>query len=212
MAYLDWLGTYAIRYGVAIHAWVLMTNHVHLLMTPTSPAHASQLMQALGRRYVRHVNDAHERSGTLWEGRYRACAVHADDYLLACMQYIELNPVRAGLAADPADYRWSSYRRNAFGRPDPIISAHDLYTELGESAIDRQAAYRELFKAQPDEAAVSRIRTATVAGHLVATEGVRKEAEAQRGVPLGGRTRGRPKKTRTPELTVGLDRQTLIRL
>ena len=139
VAYLHWLDRYARRLGVALHAWVLMSNHVHLLLTPPSPAQASRLMQALGRRYVRYVNHTYRRSGTLWEGRFRACAVHAEDYLLSCMRYIELNPVRAGMVADPGDYRWSSYRQNGLGLADTMLTEHPLYTDLGETSPSRQA-------------------------------------------------------------------------
>ncbi len=194
VAYLHWLDRYARRLGVALHAWVLMSNHVHLLLTPPSPAHASRLMQALGRRYVRYVNLTYRRSGTLWEGRFRACAVHAEDYLLSCMRYIELNPVRAGMVADPGDYRWSSYRQNGLGLADPMLTEHPLYTDLGETSPSRQAAYRSLFRAQLEESALAGIRVATASGHLLAGEQFRKEIEAARGVLLGPAPRGRPRK------------------
>jgi putative transposase len=191
--YLLWLGRYAARFSVAIHAWVLMGNHVHLLVTPPSPAHASRLMQALGRRYVRYVNEAHDRSGTLWEGRFRACAVHAEDYLLACMRYIELNPVRAGLAGSPGDYRWSSFGGNALGHADRLLSEHELYTRLGDSRTGRLTAYREMFAGRLHDAVLAGIREATMSGHLLATELARKRLELERGRLLGPAPIGRPK-------------------
>ncbi len=194
-AFLLWLGRHAARLGIAIHAWVLMTNHVHLLLTPPSPADVSLLMQILGRRYVRHFNDAHNRSGTLWEGRFRACAVHAEDYLLTCMRYIELNPVRAGMASEPGAYPWSSYRRNALGRPDQLVTEHLVYTRLGASLPERQTAYRNLFCADTDEAVLTGIRTATASGHLLAGERFRKEFGKTRGLQLGPAIRGRPRKS-----------------
>ena len=193
-AYLYWLGRYAAGLGVSIHAWVLMTNHVHLLLTAPSTGHASLLMQVLGRRYVRHFNDTYGRSGTLWEGRFRACAVHAEDYLLACMRYIELNPVRAQIARAAETYAWSSYRRNALGRTDRLVTEHTVYTRLGASAEARQSAYRDLFRADKDAAVLADIRTATASGHLLAGDQVRKEVGRTRGLQLGPATRGRPRK------------------
>lgn len=192
--YLKWLGRYALQHGVAIHAWVLMSNHVHLLLTAPAPANASRLLQALGRRYVRHVNDTYERSGTLWEGRFRACAVHAEDYLLACMRYIELNPVRAGVAGDPGAYRWSSYRGNALGLTDPLLSEHPLFTQLGRSPADRSSSYCELFRGHIPETTLAEIRGATARGHLLASERARKEIESARGRLLGPAPIGRPRK------------------
>jgi putative transposase len=201
-AYLHWLRRYAEPLGVQLHAYALMSNHVHLLLTPQRPEHASRLMQALGRRYVRYVNEKYGRSGTLWEGRFRACGVHAEDYLLACMRYIELNPVRAGLAASPELYRWSSHRHNAQGVDDPLLTAHALYTGLGSGAAERRTAYRALFGSELDEATLDRIRAATNKGHLLAPEDVRRLAEARLGQPLGPAPRGRPwrkiKSTLTP--------------
>ncbi len=204
-AYLHWLGHYAAGLGIAVHAWVLMTNHVHLLLSPPTAGHASRLMQALGRRYVRHFNHAYRRSGTLWEGRYRACAVHADDYLLACMRYIELNPVRAGLVQDPATYRWSSYRCNGLGQADRLVTSHALYLALGDDPVSCQGAYRELFRAHLDEPALLEIRSATTSGHLLAAERFRKEVEVARGVRLGPALRGRPRK----DAGAGLDGEQL---
>ncbi len=199
-AYLFWLGRYAARLGVAIHAWVLMTNHVHLLLTPPSTEQASRLMQILGRRYVRYFNDEHMRSGTLWEGRFRACAVHAEAYLLTCMRYIELNPVRAEIARDPGTHPWSSYRRNALGRADQLVTEHPLYTGPGASHLERQAGYRDLFRGNLDETALTDIRGATASGHLLAGERLRKEIEAARGLRLGPAPRGRPPKDSGGEL------------
>ena len=200
-ACLYWLSRYADARGTRLHAYVLMTNHVHLLLTPERPDQASRLMQALGRRYVRYVNEKYRRSGTLWEGRFRACGVHAEDYLLACMRYIELNPVRAGLAASPELYRWSSYRRNGRGDNDPLLREHAIYTALGREPAERQAAYRALFRAELNEHTVADIRAATNSGHLLAAEGVRRQAEASLGQPLGPAPRGRPPRKNKSTLT-----------
>jgi putative transposase len=131
--YLGWLLAAAREHGCAIHAYVLMTNHVHLLLTPARADSLPRLMQSLGRRYVRYVNDAHRRTGTLWEGRYRAAPIDSEAYLLACCRYIELNPMRARMVRSPRDYRWSSYRANALGAADPLVRPHALYLTLGRS-------------------------------------------------------------------------------
>lgn len=191
--YLHWLGHASREFEVELHAWVLMDNHVHLLLTPSAPEWASRLMQALGRRYVRYFNHRHGRSGTLWEGRFRACAVHAEGYLLACMRYIELNPVRAGMTGDPGGHRWSSYRRNALGLADPLLTEHPLYTRLGASPTARQRAYCDLFGERLEDASLANIRTATASGHLLASQEFRKEVEAARGVRLGPAAIGRPR-------------------
>lgn len=196
--YLLWLGRYARRFAVAVHAWVLMGNHVHLLATPPSPAHASRLMQALGRRYVRYVNELHGRSGTLWEGRFRACAVHGEDYLLACMRYIELNPVRAGLSRSPDEYAWSSYRGNALGRADPLLTEHPLYTGLGATLAERCDAYRQIFAGHVSNAELTEIRAATASGYLLANQGSRRKLESERGRLLGPAPIGRPRAAEEP--------------
>jgi putative transposase len=125
-----------------VHAYVLMPNHVHLLLTPTESHSLGRLMQALGRRYVMWFNRRHTRTGTLWEGRYRACVIESERYLFACSRYIEMNPVRAGLVADPAEYRWSSYAHHVGLQPEPIIVEHPLIWSLGNTPFERQAAYR----------------------------------------------------------------------
>lgn len=198
-AYLHWLRGYASEYGVGIHAWVLMENHVHLLATPASPNCASRLMQALGRRYVRHFNHRHGRTGTLWEGRFRACAVHAEDYLLSCMRYIELNPVRAGICAVPGGYRWSSHRGNAMGLVDTLLTPHPLYTRLGAGPAERQQAYRNLFLSPLEGIPIADIRAATQSGHLLASEQIRNQIEAARGVLLGPAPMGRPNRKMTED-------------
>ena len=138
------LGEYAHTSGVAIHAYVLMTNHFHLLATPDEPQSIPQMMQAVGRRYVRYFNQRQARTGTLWEGRYRSTLIQSERYLLTCMAYIDLNPVRAGLVGDAADYPWSSHAHYTGRRYDKLISPHPLYWELGNTPFAREAAYAEL--------------------------------------------------------------------
>ena len=160
--YLEDLDAVTKQISVAIHAYVLMTNHVHLLVTPNESGGISRLMQGLGRRYVAYVNGRYKRSGTLWEGRYKASLVDDEAYLLACMRYIELNPVRAGMVDHPGDYRWSSYAGNARGLDVALrVTPHDRYIALGKNALLRQQAYRELFRRSLAAEQVHDIRQAT---------------------------------------------------
>jgi len=155
--YLHYLREFAERFGCAIHAYVLMTNHVHLLLTPEREDSAPLLMKHLGQRYVQYVNRTYHRSGTLWEGRFRSCLTQSEDYVLACYRYIELNPVRAGMVRRPQDYRWSSYHANGLGRTDALLTPHEEYLRLGRNDQDRREAYRALFRAHVDEALVEEI-------------------------------------------------------
>lgn len=140
---LDLLDASARKFGVAIHAYVLMANHFHLLATPPSTDALSQMMQAVGRRYVRYFNDTQKRSGTLWEGRYRSTVIQAERYLLPCMAYMDINPVRAGVAAQARDYLWSSHGHYIGQRIDKLITPHSLVWELGNTPFAREAAYAE---------------------------------------------------------------------
>jgi putative transposase len=142
--YLERLAQGLKRHAVALHAYVLMTNHVHLLLTASSPTGISKVMQSVGRRYVQHINWKYSRTGGLWEGRYKSSVVAEEDYLLRCYLYIEMNPVRAGIVADPADYPWSSFRCNAKGEWNPLVTPHASYLQLGIDAASRQQAYAEL--------------------------------------------------------------------
>ena len=145
-AYLSILSEVSITYGCQVHAYVLMTNHIHLLVTPLGLDSLSKMMQSLGRRYVHYINHSYARSGTLWEGRYKASLVQTERYLLTCYRYIELNPVRAGMVASPGDYLWSSYHANAFGEDNKNIICHEEYLRLGTTWIERYKVYRELFR------------------------------------------------------------------
>ena len=149
--YLNSLEASAKRYRVNVHAYALMTNHVHLLVTPTDDSGPSRMMQQLGRRYVRYFNTKYQRSGTLWEGRFRSSLIDTDRYLLACYRYIELNPVRARMVATPSAYRWTSYKTNAFGARSALITPHDVWISLGTCTSTRQKNYRRLFDDEVDE-------------------------------------------------------------
>ena len=192
--YLRWLGALAQREDCAVHAWVLMTNHVHLLITPGAPDSLARLMQSLGRRYVGYVNRRYGRTGTLWEGRYKASLVQTEEYLLNCLRYIELNPVRAGLSADPGAYRWSSYRHHAFGAPDPLESRHPVYVSLGDDDFARQEAYRALLLGKSEASSEGIIREATFQCRPIGDEQFRKSVSARLGVGTEPVPRGRPRK------------------
>lgn len=201
-AYLVWLGEAAERHGCLIHAYVLMTNHAHLLLTPQVAGAISKVMQSLGRRYVQYVNACYRRSGTLWEGRYKASLIDSERYLLTCYRYIELNPVRAGMVAEPGQYRWSSYGWHGQGMADRLITDHGEYWALGRDESARQAAYRDLFRDALDPRVVEDIRSALNQCRLCGSERFKDEIEStlQRRVRPG--KAGRPKKLVDSEIPV----------
>jgi len=197
--YLDWLCEHAAKTGCQVHAYVLMTNHVHLLVSAERLEAPGALMKALGQRYVQYVNRTYRRSGTLWEGRFRSCVTQEEDYLLACQRYIELNPVRAGMVEHPAEYRWSSYRGNAQGEPDVLLKPHSLYLALGKDAASRVAVYRELFRYELESALVDEIRRATNGNYALGNAAFATQvsmALGRRAVP--GKP-GRPCRSEAPE-------------
>lgn len=159
--FLEWLEEYADKTGCDIHAYVLMTNHVHLLLTPQTEKSAGVMMKHLGQRYVQYINRKYRRSGSLWEGRFRSSLTQEEDYVMACYRYIELNPVRADMVKHPAEYKWSSYRTNAQGEKSTLVIAHNLYLKLAGNQIDRQERYRELFRQHLAPRLVDEIRSST---------------------------------------------------
>ena len=161
LVYLDLLRRAARAAECAIHAYVLMGNHVHILATPASRESPGQMMKAVGERYVRYFNERHERTGTLWDGRFKSCLVHSETYLMVCYRYIELNPLRAGMVSEPLQYRWSSHPTNAKGARDPLITPHYIYQSLGPDDEARQSAYRALFAQDIAEEHVVALRDAT---------------------------------------------------
>jgi len=197
--YLGWLEEYAQASDCAIHSYVLMTNHVHLLLTPQTSGGASELMKRLGQRYVQYINRTYRRSGTLWEGRFRSCLTQEEDYVLACHRYIELNPVRANIVGHPAEYRWSSYRRNAQGEASRFLTDHFIYTKLGSSKEARQAAYRELFRTQIKPGLVDEIRNATNGNYALGNSRFQKHVADMLGRRVTPGNSGRPRKAREPE-------------
>lgn len=177
--YLGKLRAAADKHACRIHAYVLMTNHVHLLITPEQQGGIGKLMQMLGRYYVQYFNYHYERTGTLWEGRYKATLIDSEAYLLTCMRYIELNPVRAGMVDHPSEYPWSSYPHNADGQADPMIAPHREYRRLGEAPNERQAAYRQLFRGRLAEDTLHTIREATNKAWVLGNDRFRQKIERQ---------------------------------
>ena len=191
--YLEWLKEYAEKTGCKIHAYVLMTNHVHLLVSTEKAEAVGAMMKALGQRYVQYINKMYKRTGTLWEGRYKSCPTQAETYLLACQRYIELNPVRANMVNHPAEYKWSSYAVNAQGADTKIIKPHPLYLALGLDAASRQAAYRELFRYQLDIGLVDEIRKATNGNYALGNALFVQQIEDALGRRVTAGKAGRPK-------------------
>lgn len=192
-AYLHWLGEALIKERCALHAYALMTNHVHLLLTPAKAESVPKLIIALGRRYVQYINKTYRRTGTLWDSRYKSSLIQAETYLLACQRYIELNPVRAAMVDDPAHYRWTSYRANGLGQFSPILTPHALYLALGEDEGARQKAYRALFRAQLDKAAVDEIRLALNQNQPLGNERFYARIEKLTGQRREAKPQGRPR-------------------
>ena len=192
--YLAFLESAARKYPCQVHAYVLMSNHVHLLVTPLAPGALPLLMQHLGGLYVRYVNRAFQRTGTLWEGRYKASLVDSERYLMGCYRYIELNPVRAGMVRHPADYPWSSYRRHALGEPSEVVVDHPLYEALGATPEDRAAAYRELVESGMDDRLLRVIRESLNQCRVLGSDRFKDDIEITLRRPVRAAKRGRPKR------------------
>lgn len=167
-AYLEGLARHAAASGCAVHGYVLMGNHVHLLLTPARADSVASLLHHLGDHYARHLGEAHGHTAPVWDERPEIRPVFPRRYLLGCMRYIEMNPVRAGLVGRPQDYRWSSYGANALGAAHPLITPHAFYYALGRTPAERQAAYRELFQGRVlrQPAAIYRLDPAEIPGCL----------------------------------------------
>ena len=200
--YLEHLRAACDAHGCVVHAYVLMTNHVHLLVTQTRVRGLSRTMQCLGRRYVKYVNDVYRRTGTLWEGRYKASLVSCDAYLFACYRYIELNPVRAGMVEHPGGYRWSSYRCNAEGIEDALVSAHETYLSLGSDGRTRRRRYCALFRSDLEPDMISEIRACANSDLVFGNERFKDEIEQALGRRARPGKSGRPKKTDPDEQKV----------
>ncbi|MBA1148595.1 transposase [Ectothiorhodospiraceae bacterium WFHF3C12] len=195
--FLEWLAECAEEASCRVHAYVLMTNHVHLLLTPQRWDSAGLLLKRLGQRYVQYVNRTYRRSGTLWEGRFRSCLVADERYVLTCQRYIELNPVRAGMVEHPAEYPWSSYRCSARGESSDVLTPHSAYLELGNTMPERLTAYRSLFEDALGTEVVHEIRSATNGNYALGSERFREEVERTLGRRVAPGRPGRPKKALT---------------
>jgi putative transposase len=171
-----------------------MGNHIHLLVTPAQRGSVGAMLQELGRRYVRIINALHGRTGTLWEGRFKSSLIDSEAYLLTCHRYIEFNPVRAGLVAHPAAYRWSSHEHYAAGKLDGLITEHERFSGLGRDREERQAAFRELFENDIDPETLARIRDSVNAGCALGPPAFLEAVKARVGRPVGVPKRGRPTK------------------
>ncbi len=191
------LGKAAQENGCDIHAYALMTNHIHLLLTPQLENSISKMMQSVGRRYVQYFNYRQNRTGTLWEGRYKATLIDSERYLLTCMRYIEMNPVRASMVTRPGEYPWSSYLCHAEGETDTLISEHGLYISLGRNKEERQSAYRALFDAVMEESDVEAIRSATNKGWVLGDGAFKEKMALKTARRLNPLPKGRPR--RLPE-------------
>lgn len=187
--YLEQLELQAMKCGCLVHAYCLMTNHVHLLVTPAEKASASLMMKHLGQRFVQYINRRYHRSGTLWEGRFKSCITQEECYVLACYRYIELNPVRAGMVSQPQYHQWSSYKFNTHGNRDSCITPHNLYVGFGATLEVRLAAYRALVENAMNENDIKAIRSATNGNLVLGNNRFQREIEKA----LGQRTYlGRP--------------------
>jgi len=191
---LDCLATVAAEEAVAVHAYVLMTNHLHLLMTAVRDDGVPRVMKRVGQRYVQHVNRTYHRTGGLFEGRFRSSLIEADAYLLACQRYIELNPVRASMVQAPGAYPWSSYQSNALGVSDPVLTPHRLYCDLGDSDEARLIAYRRLFQDELSAELLQCLRDCTNAGFVLGSARFERQIAAMLGRRTWKGSPGRPRK------------------
>ena len=181
------------RYGISVHAYCLMTNHIHFLVTPHTEQSISKAMSVIGSRYAYYFNRSYKRTGTIWEGRHKSSLVQSERYLLTCMRYIELNPVVANMVSKPEEYKWSSYLVNAWGKESALVQ-HDEYLRLDKDKDRRGYAYRELFKHHLSEHEIHLIEKAEEYCQPVSDDGFRKQIESRYGIKLGKMKKGRPKK------------------
>jgi len=192
LAFINWLRDASRQFKVAVHAYVLMTNHLHLLATPSDEQGLSKMMQWIGRHYVPYFNRKYGRTGTLWQGRYKATVIEADHYLMTCCRYIETNPVRSGLVASAGDYSWSSYPHHIGLKSDPVITDHPLYWALGNTPFDREIAYKALIEQGVNEDDVAALTEATLKGWAIGSERFKSLLERQTLRRVRKSKRGRP--------------------
>jgi putative transposase len=198
---LSTLKEVAAQYRISVHAYVLMDNHLHLLVTPPAAEALSRMMQSLGRRYVGWFNSRHQRSGTLWEGRFRAGLIEGERHLLACMRYIELNPVRAGLCSEAVQWPWSSAAHHLGLGRSPLVTEHEMYWTLGNTPFEREHAYRELLNQGVSRQEQMEFTDAVLRGRPLGSEGFLKPLAVDHPAVAVRRPRGRPRKPPKPEPT-----------
>ena len=191
-AFLWWLREYSEKYQVDVHAWALLEDHLHLLSTPNTAGGLSRMVQALGRQYVRFFNQQNQRSGTLWEGRYRSCLVQPAKYLLQVCRYIELNPVRLSLVSHAGDYNWSSFQLNAKGKPSALCKPHAEYLKLGETKEERTEKYLAYCEQSTNEELLKEIRDSINKGLAIGDESFKMEVEKMTGRRVRSLKSGRP--------------------
>jgi len=194
--YLEKLDSACKRFGCDLHAYVLMTNHVHLLMSPQYSEGISKIMQSIGRYYVQYFNYRYKRTGTLWEGRYKSTLLDSESYLLTCYRYIELNPVRAGMVDHPSEYRWSSYDCNAQSHSNSLITPHNLYMNLGCSPVERSGSYRALFDGHIEARDLDEIREATNRSWVLGSDHFKARVEALTAMQAKPKARGGDRKSK----------------
>lgn len=193
--YLNLLSQTSVLYDVAVHAYVLMTNHIHMLLTPDQTDSISRMTRVVGSRYAQYVNKKYRRTGTLWEGRHKSSPVDTETYLLKCYRYIELNPVRAKMVDRPGDYPWSSYAANALGEDIFMLRPHAVYSRLGTTKEKRCMAYRQIVGQALDDRDLQAIGIATHYCSPLGDDRFRESVEAKLGAPVGQQSRGRPRKS-----------------
>jgi putative transposase len=196
--YLFHLGRLLAKAGCVLHAHCLMTNHVHLLLTPNSSDSCGALMKGIGQLHTQYMNRRYGRTGSLWEGRFRSCLVQAEDYLLACYRYIEMNPVRANLVSHPTEYRWSSYSTNAEGKESALVMPHDEYARLGSTEEERRDRYKELIAEVLDSRLIDAIRAATNGNFALGDAPFRQQVSIALGRRASRGSPGRPRAYETP--------------
>ncbi|RJG07268.1 transposase [Noviherbaspirillum cavernae] len=191
-AFLAWLREASRQFKVAIHAYVLLPDHLHVLATPADQVGLGRMMQWVGRQYVPYFNNKYGRAGTLWQGRYKATVIDAEKYFMTCSRYIELNPVRAGIVGSAAEYPWSSYVHHAGGKPDPLITDHAMYWALGNTPFDREANYRNLAEQALTLQEVEALSEATLKGWAFGSEKFKGRLEKTVNRRVSPAKRGRP--------------------
>lgn len=192
--FLGWLREAAKQFHVAIHAYVLMSNHLHLLASPTDNLGLARMMQWVGRHYVPYFNHKYERTGTLWQGRFKTAVIDSERYFLTCSRYIELNPVRAGMLHNPAEYAWSSYQHHIGLRTDPLITDHPLYWALGNTPFEREAAYKALTEQGLTSDELQTMRKSAVKGWAIGSDKFQTQLEKLADRPVTPGKPGRPYK------------------